>query len=100
MKTKSKKVAKKTTIEPIYDLFGEVIVTLFDIYIWVSVITRGRFLGNLNRYNHYVKNWNVASKVANYKKQGLFTQIEREYFKEYHAKAWLPPQLSDYLNAI
>lgn len=100
MKRKSKEFIKKTTIEPIYDLFGEVIVTIFDIYIWVSVITRGRFLGNLARYNHYVQNWNVAYKVANYKKQGLFTQIEREYFTEYHAKAWQPPALSDYLNAI
>ena len=98
MKTKSKKIVKKTTIEPIYDLFGEVIVTLFDIYIWVSVITKGKFLGNMRRYDHYVKNWNVAYKVAYAKKAGGFEQIEREYFSEYHSITWRPHHLADYLD--
>jgi hypothetical protein len=99
MKRKSKRFVKKTTIEPFYDLFGDVIVTLFDIYMWVSVITHGRFLGNMRRYNHYVKNWNVAYKVANAKKVGFFEQIENEYFNEYHSTVWMPPQISDYLKA-
>jgi hypothetical protein len=93
MKTKSKKIVKKTTIDPIFDLFGDVIVTYFDVYMWVAVITHGRFLGNANRYHYYVENWNVAYKVKQYKQRGLFKTIESDFIANFEGISWLPPHL-------
>lgn len=97
MKTKSKESSKfsknrckKTTLNPTFDLFGDVIVTLFDIYMWVAVITKGRFLGNLNRYNHYVEFWDVAYKVKMSKINGFFEQVRREYYLYWHNRDWKP----------
>lgn len=90
------KRCKKTTNDPNFDLFGEVIVTLFDVYIWVAVITKGRFLGNLKRYNHYVENWNVANKVQRAKINGVFAHIVQEYYLYWHQREWQP----DFLEAV
>ena len=95
MKRKSKQFIKKTTNNPIYDLFGEIIVTLHDVYVWVCVATRGRFLGRQKRYDYYVKTWDVVYKVRNYKKLGLFDDFLLEFIEKYDGQAWQPLQLVD-----
>ena len=96
MKTKSKKIVKKTTLDPVFDLFGEVVVTLYDLYMWVCVVTRGRFLGRLRRYEWYVQNWNVADKVKRYKLNNQFSEIEAEYIEKYHGQVWQPDCLAGF----
>lgn len=93
MKRKSIKKAKITSIDPIFDLFGDVIVTHFDLYIWVAVITKGRFLGNLKRYNQYIDTWNVAYKVKRSKLNGSFKNVVSEYYLDWHEREWRPDHL-------
>ena len=58
----------------IYDLFGEVVVTQDDLFIWVTV-TAPRWIYSQRAYNNYVRDWNVADKVRHSKRIGEWAVI-------------------------
>jgi hypothetical protein len=73
---------KRKSIKKRYlDLFGQVVITEFDLYVWVCVITRTRFLGK--RYAWYVKNYNVAAKVESAKLNNQWSRIVDEFHEKY-----------------
>lgn len=77
MKTKSNKMRGKAQTKPYLDLFGEVIVTHDEVFLWVDVTTKGKFSGL--RLNWYVKNYNVIDKIKTIKQRfySLETYFER-----------------------
>lgn len=53
------------------DLFGDVIVTLDDLHLWVSAVAPG-FASSAIRLDYYIRHWNVADKVRRAKLGGYF----------------------------
>ena len=53
------------------DLFGEIVVTVDDLHLWVSAVAPG-FAGSDARRAHYIRVWNVADKVRRAKLDGYF----------------------------
>lgn len=76
-------LSQKNHISHNLDLFGEVIITHHDIFMWVCVITYARFLGR--HYDWYVQNYAVVSKIENCKRAGQWLQIVQEYHEKYAA---------------
>lgn len=80
---------KRKSIKKLYlDLFGQVVITKFDVYIWVCVTTRTRFLGK--RFDWYVKNYNVVAKVESAKRTNQWPDIVDEYYDKYDAIHKMP----------
>ena len=77
MKTKSNKMCGNEQKKPYLDLFGEVIITHDEVFLWVDVTTKGKFLGL--RFDWYVKNYNVIDKIKTIKQRfySLDTYFER-----------------------
>lgn len=53
------------------DLFGDVIVTLDDLQLWVAAVAPG-FASSASRLDYYIRVWNVADKVRRAKCEGYF----------------------------
>ena len=68
-----------------YDLFGEIPVTDDDIYAWVAAVAP-RWLYPERSYLGYVKNWNVADKVREAKRLGIFEQVTSQRREPWHAR--------------
>lgn len=58
-----------------YDLFGEVPVTVDDLYLWCAVVAPRIATRNLD---YYIKYWNVAGKIRASKIDGRFHTLEAE----------------------
>ena len=57
------------------DLFGEVPVTVDDLYLWCAVVAPRIAARNLD---YYVKYWDVAGKIRAAKRNGRFDELEAE----------------------
>lgn len=57
------------------DLFGQVIVTVSDVELWLEN-SRFTYDNNPNRVKAYIKNYDVASKIAASKLSGEFYKLE------------------------
>jgi hypothetical protein len=60
-----------------YDLFGDVIVTLDDVELWLDTVPR--YLSNApNARLRYAKNYDIASKIKVAKMNNTFYQLEAD----------------------
>lgn len=55
------------------DLFGDVVVTLDDVELWLDAVPQ--IPRNSPRRNYYVKNWDVSNKIKAAKLAGIFDSI-------------------------
>ena len=69
--------------QPPLDLFGDVVVTVDDLYDWVSVIAP-RWLYNERAYKNYIRSYNVAAKVRAAKLSGQWHEIEQKLIDNIH----------------
>lgn len=76
MKRKSNKYSSKVPLNPAVDLFGQVQVTDEDVEQWVAVVAP-RWYGT-RRMEFYIREWNIASKVAYAKLNGTFDQVKKQ----------------------
>lgn len=58
------------------DLFGQVIVTVSDVELWLEH-SRFTYDNNPNRVKAYIKNYDLASKIAAAKLSGEFYNLEK-----------------------
>lgn len=58
------------------DLFGQVIVTLSDVELWLEN-SRFTYDNNPNRVKAYIKNYDIANKIAKSKLSGEFYNLEK-----------------------
>ncbi|MBN8743454.1 MAG: hypothetical protein J0I24_04020 [Thiomonas arsenitoxydans] len=56
------------------DLFGQIPVTLEDVSLWVAAVAPHVISSRL-RLEHYIKMWDVATKVATAKASGKFHEV-------------------------
>jgi hypothetical protein len=56
------------------DLFGQIPVTLEDVSLWVAAVAPHVISSRL-RLEHYIRSWDVATKVATAKASGAFHQV-------------------------
>lgn len=56
------------------DLFGDVVVTIDDINLWLDLIPRMKGLSN-HRRNYYAQNNDVSNKIKAYKLNGKFNEL-------------------------
>lgn len=75
--------------QPPHDLFGEVAVTETDLYDWVAAVSPIHLTERL--FDHYVRNYNVAGKVAWAKVERRFDAITARRRPVFHPR--LPVQL-------
>ena len=68
------------------DLFGEVIVTLSDIRLWLLAVPRIDPDGP--RAAHYIRGYDVPGKIARAKLQGLFEQITTPRMLDAQSAQW------------
>jgi hypothetical protein len=66
------------------DLFGEVIVTMDDLYNWVAAVSPVHL--SERGFDLYVHRWNVAGKVRAAKLAGHFDTIIAQRRSPYHAR--------------
>jgi hypothetical protein len=59
------------------DLFGQVIVTISDVELWLEANTQVTPDNLSNRVTAYIKNYDVASKIAAAKLSGEFYKLEK-----------------------
>jgi len=59
------------------DLFGQVIVTISDVELWLETNTQLTPDNQSNRVKAYIKNYDVASKIAASKITGEFYKLEK-----------------------
>lgn len=59
------------------DLFGQVIVTISDVELWLEANTQVTPDNLPNRVTAYIKNYDVASKIAAAKLSGEFYKLEK-----------------------
>ena len=59
------------------DLFGQVIVTISDVELWLEANTQVTPDNLPNRVKSYIKNYDVASKIAAAKLSGEFYKLEK-----------------------
>lgn len=59
---------------PLYDLFGEIPVTLEEIEIWIDVVPA--LPRDSWRRAHYARGWNVAEKIRAWKAAGRWDEIQ------------------------
>ncbi len=55
------------------DLFGEVVVTLDDVELWLDAVPQ--IPRDSPRRNYYAKHWDVANKIKCAKRDGSFTKL-------------------------
>lgn len=67
-----------------YDLFGEVIVTMDDLYNWVAAVSPVHL--SERSFDLYVERWDVAGKVRRAKLAGHFDTIIAQRRPPYHAR--------------
>ncbi len=70
--------------QPAVDLFGEVAITDSDIWDWVAAVSPIHL--DDRGFDLYVKNFDVAGKVARAKLQGRFEAITAHKPRPYHAR--------------
>lgn len=70
--------------QPPHDLFGEVAVTETDLYDWVAAVSPIHLSDRA--FDHYVRNYNVAGKVARAKVERQFEAITARRRPPYHAR--------------
>lgn len=74
MKKKSRrrrrKAAYRTDINPAFDLFGEIPVTIPETHAWVAIVAPRWF--RTRRMQFYIDNWAVVDKVRAWKQRGLW----------------------------
>lgn len=73
MKTKSKKKSSRSTRNPAVDLFDQVPVSEKELELWVAVVAP-RWHGS-RRMQFYIRDWDIAGKVACAKRNGTFDQV-------------------------
>lgn len=56
------------------DLFGEIIITQTDLFLWVQAVSP-RNLYNERTYNNYLRSYDIAGKVRTAKQYGTFDRI-------------------------
>jgi len=56
------------------DLFGQIPVTLEDVSLWVAAVAP-HVISSRMRLEHYIRSWDVATKVATAKNSGTFHQV-------------------------
>lgn len=61
---------------PLYDLFGEIPVTLEEIEIWIDVVPGWPRTTSAARRANYAQNWNVPEKIRQAKRAGDWPRIE------------------------
>jgi len=57
-----------------YDLFGDIIVTVKDVNLWLDLVPRLKGASNTRR-NYYAEYGDIANKIKEYKKRGLFDNL-------------------------
>jgi hypothetical protein len=62
------------------DLFGQVIVTISDVELWLEAKTQVTPDNLPNRVKAYIKNYDVASKIAAAKLSGEFYKLEKNRY--------------------
>lgn len=67
-----------------YDLFGEVIVTMDDLYDWVAAVSPVHL--SERGFDLYVQRYDVAGKVRRAKLDGRFDSIIAQRPPPYHAR--------------
>ncbi len=89
IKRYSNKRRKKIPPNPALDLFGEVPVTLEDIYAWCEAVPK--IPRDSWRLSWYVRCWNVPDKIRQAKMQGEFERIieDRPLPRQHGALRWL-----------
>jgi hypothetical protein len=80
MTKKSKGSKRSTPFCPHIDLFGEIPVSMFECFLWVHVITQGRFTSSDRSFYYYLEHWNVPDKVRSAKRTGYFPLVESAYY--------------------
>jgi hypothetical protein len=61
-----------------YDLFGDVIVTLDDVELWLDKVPR-HLSNSPNARSRYAKNYDIASKIKQAKINGSFYQLSGDF---------------------
>lgn len=59
------------------DLFGDVVVTLDDVELWLDAVPQ--IPRNSPRRNYYAKNWDVANKIKLAKRDGSFEKFINDH---------------------
>lgn len=67
------------------DLFGEVVVTEHDLFLWVSAVSP-RWLTPERSYRNYLRMYNVAEKVRYAKLAGTFDARVENVYRPWHER--------------
>ncbi|MFZ6732227.1 hypothetical protein ACO0LG_09925 [Undibacterium sp. Ji42W] len=67
------------------DLFGEVVVTENDLFLWVSAVSP-RWLTPERSYRNYLRTYNVVGKVQAAKLRGTFDETVEDVYRPWHAR--------------
>lgn len=76
---------KYTTLNPAFDLFGEVPVLESEIVDWVEAVAP-RWLSPERSFNGYVRGYDVAGKIRAAKLAGVYEQIIGQRRIVWHAR--------------
>ena len=68
------------------DLFGEVVITLHDVRLWLQTVPRIDPDGP--RAAHYVRGYDVPAKIRQAKLQGIFEACTAPRVIEFQSPAW------------
>ena len=63
-----------------YDLFGDVVITLDDVEMWLDAVPK--LPRDSPRRNYYAKNWDVANKIKSFKLAGRFEEIINKHLSD------------------
>ena len=71
--------------QPPVDLFGDVVVTHEDVFLWVAAVAP-RWLSPQRSFNNYVRGYNVAGKVRAAKLNGTFHDTINDIYIPWHER--------------
>ena len=71
--------------QPAFDLFGDVVVTEEDLFLWVAAVAP-RWLSPLRSYKNYLRGYNVAEKVRNAKINGTWQPTIDNIYTPWHER--------------
>lgn len=67
------------------DLFGDVVITDYDLYLWVAAVSP-RWLTPERSYRNYLRTYDVAGKVRFAKLRGTFDDTVNDVYRPWHER--------------